>query len=131
MYGQSSQEFLVSLQIIMGISVLFFWLAYFVRKKNKKLHVWMAASGVLSNLAGAVYLVVQVHYFGLSLYSPYSGILTVSHRIFATVITLMMFFMAFTGISGRKNLHVNVHKYFLIGYTITYISGIILFRATV
>jgi hypothetical protein len=112
----------------MGASLLCFLWAYSVRKINLTQHRLLAITGVILNLASSVYLIYCVRYLGLEMPTNFSLPVITTHRLFATAMALLMLAMLFTGLRRMRSLHIKIHRYFLPGYTLTYISGLVLFH---
>ncbi len=112
----------------MGISLMLFYGAFAMRKRNLKAHRGLAMAGVVFNLVSSVYLIWAVRIAGVEMPSPYSVTVVTAHRAFATSIAVLMLVMVYTGIKRKRKLHVALHRYFLAGYTLTYISGLVIFH---
>ena len=113
----------------MGISLVLFLLAYIVRKSNNLVHRLLATLGVVFNLVSSVYLIYAVRIKGVEMLANYSLPVVTAHRLFATLMAVMMLMMLFTGIRRNRRLHVIIHRFFLPGYTLTYFSGLVIFHA--
>ena len=60
--------------------------------------------------------------------SPWaSKMMTISHRVLATLVFILMLSMSITGIRKRIQFHAKFALTFLIGYIIVYVSGLFLF----
>jgi len=112
----------------MGASVALFFTAYFFRVRNNPLHRRLAILGVVFNLVSSVYLVYAVRIAGFEMPARFGDTVVISHRIFATLMAILMLVMLWSGISRRRGLHVALHRVFLPGYTLTYISGLVIFH---
>lgn len=112
----------------MGISLVLFFAAFVLRKTNLTLHRMLATGGVVFNLASSVYLIWAVRVAGIEMPSQYSFGLITAHRVFATLIALLMLVMVYTGMKRMRHLHIALHRYFLAGYTLTYVSGLVIFH---
>lgn len=113
----------------MGISLLLFYGAYAVRKTNNRLHRLLAVSGVVFNLLSSVYLIYAVRLRGVEMPANYAFWVVTAHRTFATLMALVMIAMLITGIRRRRQLHIALHRIFLPGYTLTYLSGLVIFHS--
>lgn len=111
----------------MGFSLLGFWAAYAVRRANNRLHRAFALSGVILNILSSVYLVYAVRVLGIEMPARFAEVVVVVHRIFSAAIALLMFAMLYSGIKRQRQLHIRLHYYFLPGYTLSYISGLVIF----
>ncbi|RME88271.1 MAG: hypothetical protein D6767_10440 [Candidatus Hydrogenedentota bacterium] len=125
---QNAAELYIAVQVLMGISLLAFLAGYFMRKKNKNIHGLLGLTGVLFNLVGAGVLVYYVYAEGILLKNRLPVLFAYLHRGFAVLVTLLMFYMAYTGITKQREKHIKMHKLFLIGYIIVYFSGMIVFH---
>ncbi len=112
----------------MGISLALFFSAYALRKSNRNLHKLFAMGGVVFNLVSSVYLIYAVRIAGIEMASQFSFAVITAHRLFATLIALLMLVMVYTGIKRQRRLHIALHRFFLAGYTLTYISGLVIFH---
>lgn len=113
----------------MGASLVLFFLAYALRKKYNAAHRLLAVMGVVFNLVSSVYLIYAVRFKGIEMLTSYSLPVVTAHRLFATLMAVMMLMMLFTGIRRKRNLHILLHRIFLPGYTLTYFSGLVIFHA--
>ncbi len=113
----------------MGTSLVLFLAAYAVRKKNNTAHRMLAILGVVFNLVSSVYLIYAVRFKGIEMLTAYSYPVVTAHRLFATLMAVLMLMMLATGISRKRNLHILMHRIFLPGYTLTYFSGLVIFHA--
>lgn len=113
----------------MGASLVLFFMAYALRKKNNAAHRLLAVLGVVFNLVSSVYLIYAVRIKGIEMLTSYALPVVTTHRIFATLMALMMLMMLMTGIRRNRNLHIVLHRIFLPGYTLTYFSGLVIFHA--
>lgn len=113
----------------MGASLLCFYAAFFYRRRNNRLHRLCALVGILLNLLSSIYLLYTVRLLGVEMPSRFSVDIVLAHRIFATVMAITMLAMAATAIKGKFALHRKLSKVFLPGYTLTYISGVVVFHA--
>ena len=84
--------------------------------------------GVVFNLVSSVYLIYAVRIAGIEMASQFSFAVITAHRLFATLIALLMLVMVYTGIKRQRRLHIALHRFFLAGYTLTYISGLVIFH---
>lgn len=125
---QSPHDLFIAVQVIMGLSLFTFCVGYLFRKKNSRVHGLLGLTGVLLNLFGAIVLVYFVYAEGYQLQNRLPAIFGYMHRILAVIVTGLMFYMAYTGITKQKAKHVRVHKWFLLGYFIVYFSGMIVFQ---
>lgn len=112
----------------MGASLLLFIAAYLVRKKNNTMHRFLALMGVTFNLVSSVYLIYAVRARGIEMPANYGIPIVTAHRIFATLMAVMMLLMMLTGIRQNRNLHIALHRVFLPGYVLTYFSGLVIFH---
>jgi len=113
----------------MGASLLLFFLAYALRKKNNAAHRLLALLGVVFNLVSSVYLIYAVRFKGIEMLTGYPLPVVTAHRLFATLMAIMMLMMLVTGMRRKRNLHILLHRIFLPGYTLTYFSGLVIFHA--
>lgn len=113
----------------MGASLACFYAAFFYRWRNNRLHRLLAVCGIALNLSSSVYLLYTVRLLGVAMPSHFSADVILAHRIFATVMAVLMLAMAGTGAKGRLALHRKLSRVFLPGYTLTYISGLVIFHA--
>ncbi len=112
----------------MGISLVLFFGAFALRKRNLNAHRGLALAGVAFNLVSSVYLIWAVRIAGVEMPSAYSVGVVTAHRAFATSIAVLMLVMVYTGARRMRKLHIALHRYFLAGYTLTYISGLVIFH---
>lgn len=112
----------------MGISLVLFYGAFAVRKTSMTRHRMLAMGGVVFNLVSSAYLVWAVRIAGVEMPSEYPFAVTTAHRLFATLIASLMLVMVYTGIRRIRRVHIALHRYFLAGYTLTYISGLVIFH---
>jgi hypothetical protein len=112
----------------MGISLVLFFAAYFQRTRNNRLHRMLAIGGVVFNLLSSVYLVYMVRVVGVEMPARFPVYVVTTHRLFATVMALTMIAMLVTGIRRNRGIHIALHRLFLPGYTLTYISGLVIFH---
>ncbi len=112
----------------MGISLVLFFAAYFQRTRNNRLHRMLAIGGVVFNLVSSVYLVYMVRIVGVEMAARFPAAVVITHRLFATAMALTMLAMLYTGIRRSRNAHIALHRIFLPGYTLTYISGLVIFH---
>lgn len=113
----------------MGASLLCFYAAFFYRRRNNRLHRLCALVGILLNLLSSIYLLYTVRLLGVEMPSHFSAGVVLAHRIFASVMAITMLAMAATAMKGKFALHRKLSKVFLPGYTLTYISGVVVFHA--
>lgn len=113
----------------MGASLGLFFLAYALRKINNTAHRLLAVMGVVFNLVSSVYLIYAVRFIGIEMPTSYSFPVITAHRLFATLMAVMMLMMLFTGLRRNRQLHIVMHRIFLPGYTLTYFSGLVIFHA--
>lgn len=112
----------------MGVSLLLFYGAYLVRVTNYRMHRVLALGGVFFNLASSIYLVWSVRVAGVEMPSDYPVAVITAHRIFATLVAVAMLVMVYTGAKRIRRIHIPLHRFFLPGYTLTYISGLVIFH---
>jgi hypothetical protein len=112
----------------MGASVMLFFAAWFFRTRNNPLHRRLAILGVVFNLVSSIYLVYAVRIAGFDMPARFGDTVVTAHRLFATLMAVMMLVMLWSGIRRRRGLHVALHRIFLPGYTLTYISGLAIFH---
>lgn len=112
----------------MGISLVLFYAAFAVRKASLTRHRLLAMAGVVFNLVSSVYLIWAVRIAGVEMPSEYPFAVITAHRLFATLIAILMLVMVYTGIRRMRRVHVALHRFFLAGYTLTYISGLVIFH---
>lgn len=124
--AETPQQAVTWVQILMSVSLVLFYAAYFYRKRVK-VHLPLALGGVLFNLIASMYLLAELYIYGKTMTSDYPEWLVQVHRAVATLVLLMMLYMAYTGIRRKRKQHIALHKVFIISYTIIYISGWILF----
>lgn len=112
----------------MGISLVLFYGAYFQRIRNNRLHRLFAIGGVVFNLLSSVYLLYMVRVVGVEMPARFPVVVVTTHRIFATLMALTMLAMLVTGLRRQRAAHIALHRLFLPGYTLTYISGLVIFH---
>lgn len=112
----------------MGFSLVLFFAAYFYRTRNNRLHRLLAIGGVVFNLLSSVYLIYAVRVVGIEMPARFPVAVVTTHRIFATLMALAMIAMLVTGIRRNRRVHVALHRLFLPGYTLTYLSGLVIFH---
>lgn len=112
----------------MGISLVLFFGAYFQRIRNNRLHRLLAIGGVIFNLLSSIYLLYMVRVVGVEMPARFPVVVVTTHRIFATLMALTMLAMLITGIRRNRLVHIALHRLFLPGYTLTYISGLVIFH---
>ncbi len=117
----------------MTLSVVFFALGYYFRKTSTPRHRAFMTAGVAANLISAVILVVSIHAFhgsdmraaGFVPIVPPAAVL--AHRLIAVVATVVMFAMVWTGVKGKRDLHIKLHRIFIPLYLVVYVSGMVIF----
>lgn len=121
------------LNLGMTLSLLCFYVGYFFRFKNNRLHRIINTIGVLCNLAAAVFLLSWKYMLGglepMGIVAVVPPIVVIIHRICASIALILMLAMAFSGMTGKKEIHKKLHKIFLILYTVVFISGLFIFQA--
>ncbi|TGL60551.1 hypothetical protein [Leptospira sarikeiensis] len=117
----------------MTLSILFFYVGYWFRVRNNRLHRAFNSAGIFFNLSTAVYL-LGLKYLGDGI--EQSGVIaTVDkvyidiHRAIAAVTLILMLLMGWSGFTRKKGFHRKLHFIFLPLYTLVYISGLFLFRS--
>lgn len=113
----------------MGLSLVLFFAAYYQRRRNITRHRILAILGVTFNLISSVYLIYAVRIAGVEMPARFPDAVVLAHRIFASSMAILMLAMLITGIKRRRELHVVLHRIFLPGYTLTYISGLVIFHS--
>lgn len=113
----------------MGASLFCFYAAYFYRQRNNLRHRQLALLGVVMNVASSFYLLYAVRLVGIEMPSEYSVAVITGHRIFATLMALAMLMMAMSGIRRHVDFHRRLSWFFLPGYTLTYVSGMVIFHS--
>jgi len=111
----------------MGLSLLCFLAAYAVRRANNRLHRAFALAGILLNILSSVYLVYAVRIFGIEMPARFAEAIVVAHRIFSAAIEILMLAMLYSGLKRQRQRHIMLHYFFLPGYTLSYISGLVIF----
>lgn len=111
----------------MGASILAFYAAFYFRLNNA-VHKRLAISGVILNLMSSIYLIYAVRIIGVEMPSRFGVEVQLAHRIFATAMAIVMLTMLVTGLKRVRRLHLALHRYFLLGYTLTYASGLVIFH---
>lgn len=116
----------------MTASVILFYLGFFVQKHSLKLHITCNTLGILFNLATAIYLLF-LKYFGGGMetnliFRNATDLYIHIHRFFAALGLFWMLFQAYIGITRKLSLHRRSGKFFLLYYSIIYISGLYLFK---
>ena len=111
----------------MGASLAFFLAAYFARRKTS-LHLRLALVAVVLNLLSSVYLIYAVRLRGVEMPAHFGLEVVTVHRIFATAMAVLMLIMLATGLKRVRELHIRLHRIFLPGYALTYISGLVIFH---
>ncbi len=105
-----------------------FYAAFFFRKRNNLRHRQLALTGVLLNLMSSVYLIYAVRIAGVEMPSEFSPTVVNAHRLFASVMALAMIAMAVSGARRQIDFHRRLSWFFLPGYTLTYLSGMVIFH---
>ncbi|TGK02683.1 hypothetical protein EHQ53_13145 [Leptospira langatensis] len=118
----------------MTISILLFYAGYWFRFRNNRLHRLFNSTGILFNLATAVYL-LALKYLGGGIEQagviPNVERLYIDiHRAIAALTLILMLLMGWSGYTGKKRFHRKLHFIFLPLYTLVYISGLFLFRSS-
>jgi hypothetical protein len=113
----------------MGASLFCFYAAYFYRQRNNLWHRQLALLGVVMNVASSFYLLYAVRLVGIEMPSEYPVAVITGHRIFATLMALAMLMMAMSGIRRHVDFHRRLSWLFLPGYTLTYVSGMVIFHS--
>ncbi|EPG73545.1 hypothetical protein LEP1GSC058_3960 [Leptospira fainei serovar Hurstbridge str. BUT 6] len=117
----------------MTISIILFYLGYWFRFRNNRLHRIFNIAGMGFNLAAAIYLLTLKYLFGgmdAAGFIPVVDRLIIDiHRGVAAVTLVLMLLMGWSGITGKKRFHRKLHFVFLPLYTIVYLSGLFLFRS--
>jgi len=116
----------------MTLSLLCFYLGYYYRAKNNSAHRILNLTGVILNLATAVFLLAHKYMLygieGAGIF-PTVPILVINiHRFFAAISLVLMLLMAYTGITRKTEIHKKLHYIFLPLYTIVFISGLFIFE---
>ncbi len=114
-------------QWMTGAALLLYLVAYAYRIKNRLLHVATAITATVLTLLAAAYLITNVHFYGNAVTSDFPFWMVQLHRLLASVTAVLMLTMGFSGITRRRNLHIKLHKIFLVMYILIFISGWILF----
>lgn len=83
---------------------------------------------VVLNLLSSVYLIYAVRFRGIEMPAHFGFEVVTTHRIFATAMAILMLMMLATGLKRVRNLHIGLHRFFLPGYALTYISGLVIFH---
>ena len=127
---------LILLRYGLGLACGLFIFGYFLgRSKKQPLHkVVNAIATVLTVFIGAS-LIVSVQLvsagdaalIGIKPASWASKVMTISHRVLATFVFILMLSMSITGIRKRIQFHAKFALTFLISYIIVYVSGLFLF----
>lgn len=111
----------------MGASLAFFLAAYLARKKTA-MHMKLAIIAVILNLLSSIYLLYAVRYLGVEMPAHFGLEVVTTHRIFATAMAILMLVMLATGLKRVRATHIRLHRFFLPGYALTYISGLVIFH---
>jgi len=111
----------------MGASLVLFFAAYLTRAATKN-HKRLAIMGVVFNLASSIYLIYSVRFLGLAMPARLGVEIQIAHRLFATAMAVVMILMLVTGLKRMRARHISLHKVFLLGYTLTYVSGLVIFH---
>ena len=127
---------LILLRYGLGFACGLFIFGYFLGlAKKQPLHkVVNAIATVLTVLIGAS-LIVSVQLvsagdaalMGIQPASWASKVMTISHRVLATFVFILMLSMSIAGIRKRIQFHAKFALTFLIGYIVVYVSGLFLF----
>ncbi|MDF3820986.1 hypothetical protein P3G55_13830 [Leptospira sp. 96542] len=121
------------INLLMTVSICFFYLGYAFRKQNTNLHRLFGLSGVVFNLLAAAYLLLIKYALGgitnHQIYPVAPDYIIHTHRFFASLALILMLIMGFLGWKRKRKLHVKLHYIFLPLYTIVYISGLFLFQS--
>lgn len=122
---------LLIINIGMTISILCFYIGYYFRIKNTKIHKRINILGVIANLGTSIFLLTHKYILdgveGAGIYPKVPIEIVHIHRAFATLSLFLMLAMAFTGIVHKKEIHKKIHYFFLPIYTAVYISGLFIF----
>lgn len=117
----------------MTLSILFFYLAYFIRLRNNFYHRIFGIVGLCFNLLTAVFLLVHKYLLngveGAGIFPVADMRIIHVHRVFAVISLVLMLLMAYTGIRKLREFHIRLHRIFLPLYTIVYLSGLLLFES--
>lgn len=111
----------------MGASLVLFVAAYIMRKRNA-VHMRLAIVAVILNLLSSVYLIYAVRFRRIEMPAHFGLEVVTTHRIFATAMAILMLMMLATGLRRVRDLHIGLHRFFLPGYALTYISGLVIFH---
>ena len=122
---------LLIINLGMLISLICFYTGFFYRKKNRTIHKNLGLTGLGISLLSALYLLTGKYLGGgissMGIVSSFPKEIILTHRIFAGAAFLLMLGMGYTGITGKRDLHIRMHYIFLPLYTVVYISGCIIF----
>ncbi len=117
----------------MTCSIVLFYLGYWFRFRNNRWHRILNGSGIIFNLATALYL-LGLKYLGPGI--EQAGLIAVVertyidiHRAFAALALVLMLLMGWSGIMRKKGFHRKLSFIFLPLYTLVYFSGLFLFRS--
>ena len=116
----------------MTLSLLCFYLGYYFRISNNSLHRKINITGVVLNLATAIFLLAHKYLFdgieAAGIFPTVPNTVIQVHRFFASVSFVLMLVMAYTGITKKAETHKKLHIFFLPLYTIVFISGLFIFE---
>ncbi|TGK08570.1 hypothetical protein EHO60_14520 [Leptospira fletcheri] len=123
--------FLVNLG--MTISILAFYVGFWFRFRNNRLHRIFNTIGILFNLCAAIYLLSLKYLFGgldsAGFVPVFDRTIIDTHRAFAALALVLMLLTGWSGFAGKKGFHRKLNFVFLPLYTLVYLSGLFLFRS--
>lgn len=127
---------LILLRYGLGLACGLFIFGYFLGlSKKQPLHKVVNAIATVLTVFIGVSLIVSVQLvsagdaalMGIKPSPWASKVMTISHRVLATLVFILMLSMSVTGIRKRIQFHEKFALTFLIGYIIVYVSGLFLF----
>ena len=128
---------IVAVKLVFTLATLLYVIGFAMRIRNNALHRKLMVSGFLCTIGIAVVLVVGVYGFG-GTYAPAmwltemtgsvgnAKIVLLVHRAVATITLVVLVVQVVTGLK-RHPLHKRLFKAVIPLWTITYVSGLIIF----
>ena len=120
----------------MTLATVLFLIGYTFRKSDVQKHRILMSSGVGAVLLTAVLLVVSVHLIHNSsmqaagFFPAAPRMIILIHRLVATVATVLMLLMLWSGATRRREFHIKTHRLFIPFYLVVYVSGLVIFSNT-
>ncbi len=123
----------------LGFACLLFVIGYILAKKHvHPLHQRFAGAGVLATVLIGIGLIVLVQLVnkgdiagvGIAPSAMATPALIIIHRVVATLIFVVMLYMAYAGIKRKVEVHRKIGLWFLLSNLAVYASGLALFTST-